>query len=253
MSTSPSANFSPTFQIPTAGTDQFDVTMLDVALAALDTHTHEANKGLAVGRVTLASTQPTTTGALGQSAGRMTIGDGTAARYLGSYYLQRIVGDGVITSFDFQNIPAGYKNLEIIVSGRMSQAATEWPFYMTLNNDGGANYYSLATFTDGTNGVVVTTLLAQTSAYVGSLTGSTAPAGAAGAFRLLIPHYQQIEFNRRYTASGGHRLNNLAVGQVRTEADGEWTNTANVINRVTIFSGVNTIQATCAATLYAWM
>lgn len=132
------------------------------------------------------------------------------------------------TLCDFQNIPQGYDNLQLIVDGRVDQngasALTRWR--VRFNNDTGANYFDRVWGSDGTNvqGFGVTSLRGS----VVSAVNGNATTGVWDILGYAKPGSQRI-------VQGRHGwVNNLVI-----HADtmtGIWGSTA-AINRITVDMG----------------
>lgn len=88
--------------------------------------------------------------------------------------------------FTFNNIPSTYSRLEITISGRGTESATNVGVTMTFNNDTGANYEWVEF-----SGVTQT---AQTSLRIGVVTGGTSPGNYPGSIAVTVPAYSGSTF-----------------------------------------------------------
>ena len=142
-----------------------------------------------------------------------------------------VVGAGGAANVDLTAIPATYENLEVMIIARDDAAITNHTLLVRLNNDSGANYnwQRMGSF-DGNNGNNAEGV-GQTSATVGEVTGSTAPAGAATTTRLMLPGYARTVFNKTILSLSGGRYG--AASSLIYQFVSEWASTA-AVNRITI-------------------
>lgn len=164
--------------------------------------------------------------------------------------IETINGDGVITTFDFQNIPATpYKNLFIIGQGRIDTAALEATLSVRFNNDAGANYGDQNV--SGANAVAgAAAQTGQNEIDIGFVTGATGSANHASNFAIWISNYVQTSFFKNLLSDNGH-LPNLTVADYDiVKTGGIWLSTV-AINRITLLnSSAGAFITGSVATLY---
>lgn len=152
-------------------------------------------------------------------------------------------------SFDFQNIPATFINLQIFLSARGDTAATSTTLNVRINNDSAAHYdRELQVAHSGTLATSETIL--GTEAIVGDVAANSATAGMVGSYLLTFFNYAQTTFFKNFTSSSGGFGRASSTNDVWLEAVfSEWISTA-AINRVTLFPGAGSFLAGSRATLY---
>jgi hypothetical protein len=134
------------------------------------------------------------------------------------------------TLCDFQNIPQGYDHLELIYDGESDIGGdVARRIVSRLNNDSTANYHRRI----DSNGAVTTNLNA-TALLLGALDGQTAGHRSSGQMTLFDYHHIGEE---RSMIGHGTWVANL---DLRDDSwVGYWNNTADGINRVSVFMSVS--------------
>lgn len=163
--------------------------------------------------------------------------------------IESIVGDGVITTFDFQNIPADFTSLLIVGTGRILTAVLEADLQLRFNNDAGANYHRQRLL--GSNAVAAANaVVSQTEIDVGFITGANGVANHVSQFEILIANYVQATFFKTAFSSIAHIPSATAADFDAGHFAGVWENIA-AINRITLLnSSAGAIIAGTEATLY---
>ncbi len=153
-----------------------------------------------------------------------------------------------VASVSFTGIPATYKDLRLVVSGRSTDAAASVAVTTRFNNDGGANYdYDVSQL----NNVTITnfTGIAQTQAYVGNLVGAGGTANFPGASTVDVLNYAGTTFQKDGLYQSGMKRTN-AVGSFFTERGSIWWRNTAAINRVDVLLGAGNFVAGSRVSLY---
>lgn len=164
--------------------------------------------------------------------------------------IETINGDGVITTFDFQNIPTTpYKNLLILGQGRIDTAVLEATLSVRFNNDSGANY--ILQNISGANAVAAAAVLTgQTEIDIGFITGASGIANHASYFQIYISNFLTTTFFKNLLSDNGHLPNATAADFDLVKTGGLWED-ATAINRITLInSSVGALITGSIATLY---
>lgn len=132
-------------------------------------------------------------------------------------------------SFDVQNIPAGYRVLEVIAIIRTTEAVDLSGFNMIFNNDSGANYD--AQRLSAVHTTVSGNAAPASSAITNNAAGANQNAGAAGIMRMIIPGYDQTIFHKTVEVYNGNSDDTTTNNRVDVRVN-RWKSTA-AINRIT--------------------
>ncbi|MDE1766561.1 MAG: hypothetical protein KGI27_09885 [Thaumarchaeota archaeon] len=133
-------------------------------------------------------------------------------------------------SVTFSNIPSGYLELELTITGRSDTTSATTFGNLQFNGDVGANYnyYNLlSNWNAGSTG--------QTSIHVCSFTGAGGSASYAGTCIVRLPLYSKTSFNKLVSElEGSHGSGSTSTGV----SFGDWNNTAAITSiTVTLGSG----------------
>jgi hypothetical protein len=150
------------------------------------------------------------------------------------------------SSFDFQSIPATYKNLKIIISARSTNAGTAIPVKVKFNDDAGNNYIGMIQW-DGQTGKTEQAT-AGAPFQITFITGSTSPANYYDNVELWIPDYANANVYKQYQARGKNIETNSANRFWIYDAIGNYLSTT-AISRITLTTSSNFKQYS-RATLY---
>jgi hypothetical protein len=153
-------------------------------------------------------------------------------------------------SISFQNIPATYEHLKLVIQARTAEVATTSVIALRFNNDTANNYtyqyglHQAANTTAGNSGGAVSYIL------LGNVPAGNATANAAGNIHVIIPNYRRTTFNKGLVGQWSSMptpgtIANFQIGQ----CGGNWNSTA-AISRIDIFPGANNLAAGTVATLY---
>lgn len=144
------------------------------------------------------------------------------------------------TDVTFSSIPATFRDLEIIISGRGNAAGvTAVNLAIQFNSDTGANYDYELFFRGGAAGMSDVSGVAQTSMIIGQLTGATAPADSPAVVTVFVPNYVGTTFNKQVHGKGFLKVSTAAAGQNVSSNGGEWRSTA-AITAVKVFPASST-------------
>ncbi len=161
------------------------------------------------------------------------------------------ITSGSQASVSFTPIAATYRDLEVHVRARGTQAAIIIDMRMQYNNDSGANYdYETGQAVSTTYNVF--SAAGQTSAFVGDIASANAPAGYADLIIIDIADYRGTTFQKASlsqnsghtgTAAGNHYAENLA----------QWWKSTAAITRVDIFPSAGAFVDGSIVSLYGRM
>ena len=151
-------------------------------------------------------------------------------------------------SFDVSSISSSYDHLLVILQGRSTGAFNTVSVACRFNNDSGGNYDSQLDYGNNATPTASATV-AQTSAQIGDVPGSTATANHAGALELTIPNYTGTTFQKQGLARSGWIEATSAGGAFAMDAMMNWRSTA-AIDRITIFPTSGNFLAGSRLTIY---
>ncbi len=152
-----------------------------------------------------------------------------------------LINTGVLTStaatIDIQNIPANYRHLKLVFSGRGAVSAGEVQIILRCNNDSTAGNYlgqglliANASSFPGPNAGSVASIVGNGTAFVPAATGL---ASSFGDLVTLIKDYANTSKLKSATSVGGASVSSAAAGQYTYHVTGTWRSTS-AINRLTI-------------------
>ncbi len=150
-------------------------------------------------------------------------------------------------SVSFTSIPATWRDLEVRVRGRGTNAGVLIDFRYRFNNDSSANYdYILL---QPHIGIGVFSGLAQTSGYMGVLAAAGATANYADFAKMLIADYRGTTFQKASVNISGCRTSS-STSTLYTELTTNWWRSTAAINRVDIFPSSNAFVDGSVVSLY---
>jgi len=136
---------------------------------------------------------------------------------------------------NFASIPATYRKLQLQIMGRVAGAGTVGNIDIQFNGDTASNYSiawavsnSAGAYSDGGSN-------SFTSALLGRMAASGAPANDCGVIDVDIPFYEDTTFNKGGTARSSDRVSTASAGQARFDTAFQWRNTA-AINAINVIS-----------------
>jgi hypothetical protein len=160
------------------------------------------------------------------------------------------VGLGGAATIDFQNIPAIFSHLLLELYGRGDAAATTVNVLGRFNNDTAANYDHEWFQGSGSGGTVTTAEnLAQSSIFLGSIPGATAPANVASGLRADLHGYAATTFQKSLLAQNGVKAGTTTGLLFNYLVSGYWRSTA-AINRLTLLLSSGNFAQGSQAILY---
>jgi hypothetical protein len=141
-----------------------------------------------------------------------------------------------------------YRQILIKVNGRGDKVAAFAQVNARVNGDAGVNYdYQFAHSNNATNST--TNGVAQTSAFVGWLPASTAPADVSGALEVEIFNVKGTTFHKVGRCFVALKLSSAAAGLFEGHGGWFWRSTA-AITSVTLFPDTNNFIAGTTFSLY---
>ncbi len=156
---------------------------------------------------------------------------------------------GAVASFDFQNIPATFRALRLILSMRSTKAAvTTDPVIGTFNGDGSANYYLEDLYATAVTPASFE-VRGSTSLQIASGTAAAAPAGAFCTAEILIADYANANKIPSFISSC-FTLRGTTTGLQVVELKGGALNVVGALNRIMLsFAADNIAQYSSAELL----
>lgn len=160
---------------------------------------------------------------------------------------------GDTATFDFTSISGSYRHLEIRLSVRGTDTATNTWVKMTFNNDTAGNYDGFATqfFSGYTNAAVNEDLGATSFAHSFYMPAASSQTGDAGVGIIRVPDYASTTFNKGFDANCYLRLTTASTNVRSVISGGNWRSTA-AITRITLTPTTGNFKAGSRATLYAF-
>lgn len=151
-------------------------------------------------------------------------------------------------SFDFTSIPATYKDLIIVLSGRGSVAANTCDCYVRLNGDSGNNYaweQILFHHTTNSSGAIDPT----NAMLAGYISGNSSPANSASSFEARICNYANAIYHKDMISSNGKDTGTGTSNIYAAQIWSKWRSTA-AINRVTVIPTSGNFNVGTICSLY---
>ena len=145
-----------------------------------------------------------------------------------------------VTSVTFSNIPSGYTDLKLMISGRTSRSAVYGEMFMRFNS-ATTNYSAKALEATGSS----VGSYSETSIRV-ELNGDTSTAGTFGSAEFYIPNYRSA--NNKSVSLDSVTENNATSVDSFFKAQ-LWSDTA-AITQIDVGFGTGTIVANSTFTLY---
>ena len=146
-------------------------------------------------------------------------------------------------SIVFDNIPNTYRHLELVISGRITEAVTDDFPTIRFNNDSAANYDSSWTFLRANAAAGGTAQAGRVAGVLCDLPGGGANNAAyAGGSKILIPNYANTSFHKTASSFGGliYDVSGSPLGLFCFEAFTNWRNTA-AISRIDIIAPASSL------------
>jgi len=152
-------------------------------------------------------------------------------------------------SFEFSNIPTGYRNLQLSIVGRTDAAGVSLvPALIRCNNDS-ANSYATQNLYGGNNAAGATAISNSSSGRIGYFSAALADTGHYSHFNIDILGYSSTVFEKEIISRSSRKTNNSVANFVVELASVSWWDTA-AINKISIFSAGANLVAGSSATLY---
>jgi hypothetical protein len=187
-------------------------------------------------------------GGLAFSGGSLTctvVTSSTAVTLIGT------ITTGVATaSFTFSSIASTYRDLEIRIRGRGTNAANESIIRMQINGDTGSNYNSQRGYFFA-NTMFAGEALGAASAMLGAIPGANATANYAGGFVAAILGYTNSSFFKSFNVYGSESYNTSTQDTPVYLFGGIWLSTSTVTS-ITIFPQTGSFATGSIASLYGY-
>lgn len=144
-------------------------------------------------------------------------------------------GTGTVT---FSSIPQHYTHLQLVISGRGTQAATNVNVLLRFNNDSAGNYdWQIDQGSGATE--AASEGVAQTSILAAGIAAASATAGLAGNSTLTVFNYTNTDLNTTVQWNGGVQIGTSSGNVFVTQGYGNWRNTAAVTRIDLVLSAGN--------------
>jgi hypothetical protein len=137
-------------------------------------------------------------------------------------------------------IPAGYKDLEVVIVGRGDGAATNPTLTVRANGDSGANYDYTYLFGQASPGTTAESqALGQTGMFAGYLLDTGAGATFPGSVRLMLDDYESTTFYKHIRAENAVRRGTGSTDAFKQDTEGWWKSTAPITSLTLSLSAGN--------------
>jgi hypothetical protein len=137
-------------------------------------------------------------------------------------------------SFDMTSLPGTYNDLHLVLIARGTTSGASATVRLTVNGDGGSNYYAESITVQGTVGTVAAAQLAGgASVSPFNVSGATAPAGLYGAADLTFFGYASTTWKKVFHWNQWHTGDTSSGFPSMSRGGGLWNSTA-AINRITL-------------------
>ena len=157
-------------------------------------------------------------------------GTGGLSLALNNNYMEPIattvVGSGGVNTVIFNNIPQGYKHLQLRVLGRDNRSNYATNFYIQFNGDNSLNYADHSLYGNGATTVAAANT-SQSSASLGRFTGGTTQSNTFGAAIVDILDYTNINKNKTVRSLSGYDDNGVNGGQIWLNSN-LWMSTVSI-------------------------
>jgi hypothetical protein len=148
-----------------------------------------------------------------------------------------VVTSGGQSEVSFVLVPSTYSALEIQITARGSDSASNVELRIQFNGDSGNNYSWADWVTNGSGGTAIGGQYLASSARVSIIPSASAPPGKAGSVHILIPHYSSV-FHKPFDFFGGNEIAYSPTGINRMNGTGNWSSTSTISSlKFTLSSG----------------
>ena len=151
------------------------------------------------------------------------------------------------------NVPAGFRDMEVIVRARCDRASYNYDdFSLRFNGDTGSNYYWEQANATGPSNVTVAGYDSNGAATLiqpGSIPGANAPTGAILLLEMLIGDYADTNWHKSVRYSSFSPWNTTGGNQFAHIGGGRWASTA-AITSLTLFPRVSNFVNNGIISLY---
>jgi hypothetical protein len=152
-------------------------------------------------------------------------------------------------SIDFQNIPADFAHLRLVLHGRLDAAVTFADVLLRMNNVSTASYFWAYGQDTDAGHASAGAVAAATSINAGVIAGASASAGYFGEVVIDIPHYANVTTNKGMISNSYVLWNSGTGNQLTRHSGGVWAS-GTAINRLTLLLGSGSLVVGTRATLY---
>jgi hypothetical protein len=166
--------------------------------------------------------------------------------------ISEVVTSGSQASVAFASIPATYRDLLVVVRGRMTGATVVDFVRLQFNSDATSGHYLVELLSCANTAVAGAPLLTDTSGVAGDLPGASATAGYCGLSIIRIGDYRGTTFFKDWVANWTAPNTNTAAAQRIGQHGGTWISTA-AINAITVFVGSGNFVDGSVVSLYGLM
>ncbi len=146
-------------------------------------------------------------------------------------------------TFDATSISGSYNDLIVVLIARDSTASGTTTPVVTINADGGANYYNERFTVNSTTAVSGAESAGGTSFNCLKLPGSTASANLFGSVELVIPGYASTTWLKTFHTRSAY-ASALSAGGMNIMHASAWWNSTAAITRITITGSAGANLAT---------
>lgn len=154
----------------------------------------------------------------------------------------------VTASFAFSSITSSYRDLEIRIRGRTSEAASDTVVRMQFNGDTGSNYNSERAYFFAAT-MFAAESLGTTSGMCAALAGASAATSYAGGNIVTVLDYRGTTFFKAYSATGGASFTTATTKTNVNGFGGLWLSTSAVTS-VTVFPQTGSFVTGSICSLY---
>jgi hypothetical protein len=163
---------------------------------------------------------------------------------------ETVVATGCATDITFSSIPAVYRNLKVVLSGRGSAATTQVDVQCQVNADTGSHYDYVRSHFYATSACIVNNV---TYPYMvlGEIPANTAGSLIASGFEATFPSYSASSFQKG-VHSAGNLKSGSATGKVYVVWCGGWWRDTSIVTSIKLYPSSGSFQAGTVASLYGF-
>lgn len=163
--------------------------------------------------------------------------------------ISEVVTSGSQADVTFSSISSSYRDLQVRIRGRGTNATTDVNVLLQFNSDTGANYDYTVWHVFGT-GAGASQTYTSTSAFLARLSAGSAPADVASSAVIDVLDYRGTTFQKSMQSRWNSKLSNSATFSLGSGAYAAWWRSTAAINAIKVFLSAGNFQDGSVVSLY---